>query len=162
MRAFSRLGLLVTALVATAAAAQLTVPRIVQLPAEDFVWNWGNRSGAFAEGGPRRPDFSITGGERGFSCTLTGAFSLGSRMRDFYNLRAFEQQLSTTLYFIQDSTYELNGYYSQNQLDWATLDCKIPDNVVSQDKQQERLDRAVERALRDRERRRERAESEDN
>ena len=83
-------------------------------------------------------------------------------MRDFYNLRAFEQQLSTTLYFIQDSTYELNGYYSQNQLDWATLDCKIPDNVVSQDKQQERLDRAVERALRDRERRRERAESEDN
>ena len=161
MRAFSWLGLLLTALLATAATAQLTIPQIVQLPTEDFAWNWGTRSGSF-EGGQRRPDFSIKGVEQNFWCTLTGAFRPGSRMRDFENLRDFEQSLSSTLYFIQDVTYALNDLYRANQVDWATLDCAIPETQESDDKSQERLDRAVERALRDRERRRQRAESADD
>jgi hypothetical protein len=159
MRGFSRLNLLLLALVATGVSAQ--IPQIYTLPTEDFVYNWGRgTSSSFEERG--RPQFSITGIERDFRCTMTGAFRLGSRMRDFYDMREFEQSLNGTLYFIRDAVDALNYYYQTNDLDWATLDCVIPQSETTEDKAQERLDRAVERAERQRERRRRRADSSDD
>ena len=135
----------------TAALGQLSIPRIVQLPTEDFVYNWG-QSTSFDE--RTRPDFNLRGTEAQFQCTLTGSFRPSSRMRDFYNLRDFEQSLTGTLYFIQEATYTLNDLYLANQLRWATLNCIIPESIESESKQQERLDKALERAERQRERRR--------
>lgn len=156
MKVFSRLGLLFVVLAASGASAQNQIPYIVQLPTQDFVWQWGGRSSAFEE--RRRPGFEITGVEQNFNCTLTGDFKLGSRMNDFYRQRDFEQALKTTIYFIQDATYALNGYYRSNDLDWAKLDCFIHETELSDEKEQERLDRALERAQRDQERRRRREE----
>lgn len=156
MRAFSGLSLLLFALFASGVSAQLSIPNIVQLPTEDFIWNWGRVTAAGFDT-PERPEFTIQGSEAGFRCTLTGSFRLGSRMRDFYEMREFEQTLLGTLYFIQDATETLNYYTQTNDLGWATLDCAIPEeSEVSEDRQQLRLDRAVERAERARERRRSR------
>ena len=139
------------AMLTTEAMAQLNVPTIIQLPTDPFVWNWGRST----RGDQRdRPEFTIEGNERQFYCTMTGSFKLGSRMRDFYETREFEQSLNGTLYFIQDATAALNYYYSTNDLQWATLDCQIPEGEASPEKEQERVDRALERAERARERRR--------
>jgi len=155
MRAFRQLCLPLIALVSTGASAQISIPNIVQLPTEDFVWNWGRgRASGFDD--QDRPEFSIQGNEREFRCLLTGSFRLGSRMRDFYELREFEQQLLSTLTFIQDATIAMNNFTRTNDLGWATLDCAVPESEVSEDKEQLRLDRAVERAERARERRRRR------
>jgi hypothetical protein len=160
MRAFSRLTLLLIALFATGASAQIVIPQIIQLPSDDFVWTWGrNSSSSFEQ--RDRPEFTIFGVERDFQCTLTGAFRLGSRMRDFYAMREFEQSLAGSLYFIQEATARLNYYTQSNDIGWATLDCAVPDGEVSEDKAQERLDRAVERAERQRERRRSREGTDD-
>jgi len=140
-----------TVLPTTGALAQLNIPTIIQLPTDPFVWNWGRST----RGDQRDwPEFSIEGTERQFFCTMTGSFRLGSRMRDFYETREFEQSLNSTLYFIQDATAALNYYYSTNDLQWATLDCQIPEGEENADKEQERVDRALERAERARERRR--------
>lgn len=160
MRAFSRLGPLLIALVATGVSAQLSIPRIVQLPTEDFVWNWG-RGTASGFDDHDRPEFTIQGNERSFRCTLTGSFRLGSDMRDFYKMREFEQSLLSSLYFIQDATAALNYYTQTNDLGWATLDCAVPESEVSADKEQQRLDRAVERAERAREKRRRREDDDE-
>jgi hypothetical protein len=82
-------------------------------------------------------------------------------MRDFYQMREFEQSLLSTLYFIQDATATMNYYTQSNDLGWATLDCAVPDSEVSEDKAQQRLDRAVERAERVRDRRRSRQDDDD-
>ncbi|HEY5667007.1 MAG TPA: hypothetical protein VIV64_09825 [Gammaproteobacteria bacterium] len=153
MQRFGRLCLLLGALVSTVALGQLTVPRIVQLPRSDFTWNWGRSPGVDER---VRAEFDIEGREERFLCTLTGAFRLASRMRDFSNLRQFEQSLNNSLYFIQDSTEVLNAYYRANELQWATLDCQIPERTEDEEKTQDRVDRALERAQRQRERRRER------
>lgn len=140
------------------ALAQLNLPTIIQLPTDPFVWNWGRTM----RGDDRqRPEFTIQGIQQQFHCTLTGAFRLGSRMRDFYNQREFEQSLSSTLYFIEDATAALNYYYRQVELQWATLDCTIPEGEPTDEKTEERVDRALERAERARERRRSREEDDD-
>jgi hypothetical protein len=153
MHRLGRLCLLLGAIVSGTALAQLTVPRIVQLPRGDFVWNWGRSPGMDAR---IRPEFNVEGTEQQFYCTVTGAFRPGSRMREFTNLREFETSLRSSLYFIQDTTDVLNGYYRANELQWATLDCKVPERNEDEEKAQERVDRALERAQRQRERRRER------
>jgi hypothetical protein len=135
----------------TSATAQLGIPGIVQLPTQDFVWTWGN---ARSVDDRTRPHFSISGVEQQFQCTLTGSFKLGSRMRDFYNQREFEQELSMTLEFIQLATYRLNDLYLTNQLQWATLNCVIPETLESETRTQDRVDKALEKAERQRERRR--------
>jgi len=155
MRGFSQLGTLLLVLITTGTMAQLTIPGIVQLPANDFVWNWGQRTSVDER---TRPDFTINGSEERFRCTLTGAFRLGSRMTDFSNLREFEQSLNSTLYFIQDSVEVFNAYYRLNELDWGTLDCAIPNVEITEEATQKRIDRALDRAQRDRERRRSREE----
>ena len=153
MRRLSCLCLLLGTILSGAALAQLTVPQIVQLPRNDFVWNWGRSPGMDER---IRPEFTVEGTEQQFFCSMTGAFRPASHMRDFENLREFETTLRNTLYFIQDSTEALNYYYRANELQWATLDCRIPETVLDEEKTQERVDRALERALRQRERRRER------
>jgi hypothetical protein len=161
MKAFKRLGtvLVACALAATGALAQLNVPRIVQLPTQDFVWNWGT---AATRDRLTRPDFELKGIEDRFHCSLTGAFKPGSHRRDFYELRNFEQSLSSTLYFIEDATSALNDLYLSNDLQWAKLDCAIPDLPEDEEKQQERVDKALERAERERARRRAREDQSEN
>lgn len=143
--------LVACALVSCGALAQLQLPNIVQLPTEDFVWVWGENVPVDKRS---RPEFTIQGGEQGFLCMLTGSFRPNSRMRDFYNKRDFEQTLGTTLYFIQDATAALNQLYLSRDLDWAIMDCAVPQGEQSEEKSQERLDKAIERAERQRDRRR--------
>jgi hypothetical protein len=147
-------------IIASAGAwAQLNLPQIIQLPEDDFVWTWGQAASVDERS---RPDFRIQGGERSFRCTLTGSFRPGSRYREFYNLREFEQTLSTTIYFIQESTALLNDLYLENEIDWAIMDCIIPESTRNDEEQEQRdrVDRALERAERQRERRRSREDDE--
>ena len=150
---------IVAAIVTTAASAQLNLPQIIQLPDDDFVWPWGQADSVDERS---RPDFNINGVERSFRCTLTGAFRAGSHYRDFYNLRDFEQALSSTIYFIQQAAALLNELDLKNEIDWAIMDCIIPESTRSEEQQEmeERLDRALERAERQRERRRARESDE--
>ena len=129
------------------------IPTIVQLPTEDFVFPWGETR---PTDNLEEPEFSFTGVERSFRCTAKGTFKPGSHMRDVYAAREFEQSLTGSIYFIQAVTEAFNQLYLSNDLQWALLDCRIPETVESEDETQERLDRAVERAERERERRRER------
>ena len=138
-----------------AAPAQLNLPEIVQLPNDDFVSSWGETR---AIDNRDRPDFSLRGVEASFRCTASGTFKPGSRMRDYYNLRDFEQTLSGSIRFIQDVTAALNNLSLANELQWAVMNCVIPEAIEGEDETQERLDKALERAERERERRREREE----
>jgi hypothetical protein len=155
MKAYSLLGSLLAALGSTVAVAQLNLPTYVQLPRDDFVWPWGE---PLRPDGRLNPDFDIQGQEQGFRCLLTGGWRPGSHMKDWENDRDFRQALLETLYFIQDATIAMNDYYRSLDLDWAVLDCKIPESEPSEEKTQEKLDKAVERAERARDRRRERDE----
>lgn len=145
--------------IGTSASAQLSLPTIVQLPSDDFVYTWGDN---ISVDDRERPDFTIQGAELPFDCTLNGAFRPGSRMRDYYNLREFELALQQTIYFVQDATRILNDLYLANHLNWAIMDCVIPETTESEEATQERVDKALERALRDRERRREREARREN
>lgn len=156
MLILTTVSLIVLALVPTDGMAQAGIsglPRIVTLPADDFVYTWGQARGVEAR---RRPDFNVTGFERSFRCTLTGGFRAASRASDYYEVRQFEQELAASLYFIQDATEKLNELYIANQLTWAVLDCIIPETQESEAEAQEKVDKALERAQRERERRRER------
>lgn len=148
--------LVACALISPAVLAQISIPgapRIVQLPSDDFVWSWG--SAARVED-RERPDFEIIGIEQSFRCELEGSFRRASRLRDYYNLREFEQGLSSSFEFIQDATRALNYYYQTNELDWAIMNCVKPEGVETEESAEERQQRALERAQRARERRRER------
>ena len=140
--------------------AQPSIPNaaLYRLPNEDFVYTWGNSTPEERS----RTHFQIEGREAQFFCRLSGRFRPGSRMSDFYNLRAFEQELIGTLYFIRDATYRMNELDFANELDWALLECTIPDYTADEEKAQERVDRALERAQRERERRRAREERDDD
>ena len=139
--------------------AQLQIPQIVQLPDDDFVYTWGNNASVDKRS---RPDFTVHGVEQSFHCTLTGAFKPGSRMRDFYNLREFEQALGGSIYIVQEGVARMNDLDLQNQVDWGILDCIIPQTVDEEVKRQEKIDKAVDRAERQRDRRRAREEKDDN
>lgn len=162
MKASGRLGVLLAgcAIASAGAWAQISIPNlppIVQLPTEDFVWTWGEPRSA---DDPEDPDFSVDGVEGPFRCTLNGTFRPGSRMRDYFNLREFEDSLTFTITFIQDATARLNSLFLANELQWAVMNCAIVETPESEAQQQQRLDRALERAERERERRRARAEEE--
>jgi hypothetical protein len=120
------------------------LPRNVRLPDEDFVWRWGARP---VDDSADRDDFSIEGTEERFFCRLVGAFPRTSN---------FEALLSTTRHFIRDATDELNRIFvDAGESNWATLSCRIPEEDPSEEVLQERADKALERAERQRERRRE-------
>ena len=139
------------------AAAQL-LP--VNLPRGDFRWQWGEVDVADGRPTPRH-DFSSSGHEAGFSCELMGALRPGSRI-DERDLRRLESELSISLYFIQSATRVMNDLDYQRDLDWAVLDCKLPEaREPDPEAQQERLDRLRERALRRQAERRERRSRDD-
>lgn len=140
------------ALLPDVAGAQL----VPNLPQNDFIWNWGNpeRSRGFG-------DFSINGGEDRFRCSLTGKLSAGSRLTT-RQVREMEIDLGSSLYFIQTATNTMNTLERRRDLDWATLDCALPEESESSDaereaREEEARQRAVERMLERREREQRRA-----
>lgn len=157
MKRLSLAGLVLVAgaLASTGALAQLNLPRISQLPTEDFIYTWGDNISIDQR---TRPDFNLHGVEASFRCTLNGAFRPGSHMSDYYNQRDFEMLLMQTIEFIHLGVATLNDLYLSRDLDWAIMECIIPQAEASEEETQERLDRAVERAERERERRRAREE----
>ncbi len=137
---------------ATAVTAQLGgLP--MQLPSNDFVWAWGRaqRQGEDARRGIE--DFNVIGNDGGFRCQLTGKMSIAAGIGPT-EARALEDQLRSSLFFIQDSTYTMNQYDAVRYLDWAVLDCKKPESNETEADLAEREAKARERAERRRERRR--------
>jgi hypothetical protein len=153
MRPLSRLGIAAACAVVAGTAGAQQLPVIVNLPTEDFVWNWGSMRPIDDF---EMPEFTVSGVERSFQCTAKGAFKPGSHMRDVYAAREWQQALNGSIYFIQTATESLNNLYLNNDLQWAVLECIIPESTESEEDIQEDIDRALERAQRERERRRER------
>ncbi|HMB72655.1 MAG TPA: hypothetical protein VKQ06_03720 [Gammaproteobacteria bacterium] len=131
------------------ATAQFGFP--MQMPENDFVWTWGRSTGL--ESRRSREDFSVIGNEAGFRCELTGRMSL-ARGSDPTQMRELENQLQTSLFFIQESARLMYQFDVHREIDWAMLDCKKPESDETEADLRDREDRARERAERARERRR--------
>jgi hypothetical protein len=129
----------------------------MNLPKDDFTWIWGDREDAALS---RFEDFSVQGGEAGFRCSLTGKLHPGARLSSM-EVREFENDLRSSLSFIQASAETMYVLDQQRQIDWAKLDCSKPEGTVDEEKSQERVDKALEKALRDQARRRERRQREE-
>jgi hypothetical protein len=140
----------ITVLTAQAANAQFGY----QLPKDDFVWNWGRN----AEGANTRfEDFSVSGGEAGFRCELTGKTGFSGRMSPS-DIRALEEELRTRLDFIYAAANYMNELERQNLIDWARLSCEKYEAAPSTEEEKaERESRAKQKMQREIERRRERA-----
>ncbi len=70
------------------------------------------------------------------------------------DIRNMEQALTTSLAFIQESANTMNILDQRFELDWAQLACEKPVGDPDAEAEQARVDRALEKAIRDRERRR--------
>jgi hypothetical protein len=130
----------------------------VNLPRDDFTWNWGD----FERATNRKfTDFSVNGGEEGFRCTLEGKLSAGSHITPA-DIRDMENELGSSLYFIEASTNAMNNLDYQRQLDWATLDCDKPEATEADAaKTQASLDKAKATAVKKLIERREKREREE-
>src|SRR5690606_15598098 len=95
-------------------------------------------------------DFSASGREAGFNCELTGALRPSAQI-DQLAIRRLESELGISLYFIQAATRVMNELDFQNDLDWAVLDCKMPE-AREPDPEAQR-ERALKRQAERRERR---------
>lgn len=89
------------------------------LPEDDFTWRWGDQRGS------RIDDFSITGLDTGFNCTLTGELRPGSRFSQA-DLRDMQARLRSSMSFIEAATNMMNRLERQRDLGWAVLDCTKP------------------------------------
>jgi hypothetical protein len=145
-----RVGALVLLLVAAGAPLSASAQfGLYQLPSQNFIWNWGKGESH----GPRE-DFSVSGGESGFRCDLTGAMRIGHDFSPTERL-AFEQQLSTSLQFIYDATTTMNQLDLQLALEWAQLDCKKAEaKPLTEEQKADREARARAKAQAEVERRR--------
>lgn len=136
-------------------AAEAQFGGFVNLPRNDFTWVWGDQDDA--ERGRGR-DINVRSIDRGFDCTLTAALSPSNRMTTM-DIRQLENNLRTAMDFIY---YSANTMYSLERsfdLDWGKLDCaRMQPTEADEDKQQERVNRALERARREQAERRERRE----
>ncbi len=136
-------------------AAEAQFGGFVNLPRNDFTWVWGDQDDA--ERGRGR-DINVRSIDRGFDCTLTAALSPSNRMTTM-DIRQLENNLRTAMDFIY---YSANTMYSLERsfdLDWGKLDCaRMQPTEADENKQQERVDRALERARREQAERRERRE----
>ncbi len=153
-------GIIAGALLFGAANAQFgsIYPGLVNLPPDDFVWNWGRYAG---ETGSRRfVDFSTQGGEGGFRCTLKGGLSVSNNWST-REVREFERELSTSLAFIQASANAMYALDLRREVDWAELDCDKYESEETAERVQEDMDKARAKAERKREQRRERSEREE-
>ena len=148
-------ALLVTALIPGTAAAQFG--GFMNLPSNDFTWLWGDEEDAIGE---RSRDISVRSIDRGFDCTLTAALRPSNRMTPM-DIRQLENNLRTSMDFIY---YSANTMYSLDRsfdLDWGKLACgRMQATEADEEKQQERVNRALERARREQAERRERRERE--
>ena len=153
-------GIIVGVVLSSAASAQFGgfYPGLVNLPPDDFVWNWGRYAG---ETGSRRfVDFSSSGGEAGFRCTLKGGLSVSNNWSS-REVREFERELSTSLAFIQASANAMYALDLRREVDWAELDCDKYERDETAGSVQEDIDKARAKAERKREQRRERREREE-
>ena len=136
-------------------AAEAQFGGFVNLPRNDFTWVWGDQDDA--ERGRGR-DINVRSLDRGFDCTLTAALRPGNQMTSM-DIRQLENTLRTAMDFIY---YSANTMYSLERsfdLDWGKLDCaRMQPSEADEDKQQERVNRALERARREQAERRERRE----
>jgi hypothetical protein len=139
-------------LVTPCANAQFGLP--MQLPKEDFIWMWGKLRDAQQTG---FADFSITGGESGFRCELTGRLSPASGI-SAPEIRDLENYLRSSLFFIQEAATAMNQMEYNRSISWAQLNCDKYEDDPDEATSQEREDRARERAERKREQRRAREE----
>lgn len=144
-------ALLLCAVLPRPAAAQFgSVFGQFNLPDSDFTWIWGRRAET-ALG--RAEDFSLAGSEGGFRCTLEGKMSPGAGW-SMGDIRELENQLNSSLFFIQSSANAMYTLDQQLDLDWAKLDCAKSQATVDEERAQELEDKARAKAERARERRR--------
>jgi hypothetical protein len=143
---FVRVAAVVSILGAGPALGQIG---LYSLPKDNFIWRWGD-----SENARGIADFSISGGESGFHCDLTGRLSPASRLSPS-DVRALEQELRSRLDFIYASATYMNNLDATRDLDWATLDCKRPEATPSTEEEKaEREAKAREKMMREIERRR--------
>lgn len=145
--------LLSNALFLNTASAQFGTgfPGQYNLPQNDFTWTWGDQDSA----GRGVDDFSILGNEAGFRCVLTGKLRIGTRMSRM-DMRALEDDLRANMYFVRAAANAMYRLDASREIDWATLACEKPQLTRDEDqeKRDEREARALEKAARDRDRRR--------
>jgi hypothetical protein len=125
---------------------------LYQLPTNDFIWRWGQSR----EDGKQTgfPDLDLQGSEGGFQCHLTARLRASLSMSTS-DMRQLESDLRTRLDFIYAVSQEMNYLDQMHSLDWATLDCKHPEQTpLSEEKKAERESAAREKMLRELERRR--------
>ncbi|HEY8519826.1 MAG TPA: hypothetical protein VIN61_07090 [Gammaproteobacteria bacterium] len=128
-------------------------PGLVSLPRDDFTWIWGDQRDGAAGG---FEDFSVTGHEAGFNCELTGKLHPASRLTPA-DVRDLEQQLRSSLAFIQAAAEAMYILDQRREIDWAKLDCDKPEpREPTAEESAERVNRALERARREQAERRER------
>ena len=129
----------------------------VNLPRDDFTWMWGDHE--MQRRGSR--DFSINGSEASFRCELTGSLRLGSRLSTG-DIRQIENEIRTSLFFIQAAANMMAALDQRRELDWAMLDCAKPgEEDINSERAQQRLEKAREKAVREQAERRERREREE-
>jgi hypothetical protein len=148
-RRFSNVAIAAASLVAAGTASAQFFPP--QLPSDDFVWTWGR---SLPEAEKRGfSDLDVRGSESSFQCHLTAKLSIASS-RTASDLRQLENELRSSLFFIQ--TVANTMYYLEQSfdLDWAVLDCDKYEDDPDEATSAEREDKARERAERARERRR--------
>lgn len=123
------------------------------LPRNDFTWTWGDSGDA-----ARRfaPDFSLSGGEGGFRCDLSGRLRLGSQWSRM-DIRQLENDLRVSTFFVRSAARTMNVLDQRRELDWATLDCRKPaESEPDAEAEQEQLDRERQKVIEEMRRRRER------
>lgn len=130
----------------------------VNYPQSDFRWVWGNERDLARRG---FEDFSVSGNDAGFQCTLKGRLHPGSRLTQT-DIRALENELRTTLFFIQRAANTMYVLDQQRDIDWAELDCVKHVDDASAAELREREEKARAKAERDRERRRARRAREED
>lgn len=148
-------ALVLTAVFQSTANAQFGFPGIVSLPRDDFTWTWGElREFRLST------DFDLVGVEAGFRCELTGRLSPSSRMSQT-ELRTFESELSSSLYFIRATAEAMYVLDYERELEWAQLACIKPESEVDEEKTQQKVDKAREKAQKKQAERRARREREE-
>jgi hypothetical protein len=140
---------LLTASAQPAAEAQFGV---MNLPRDDFTWMWGRTPDTARRGAS---DFTAGGGEAGFRCNLVGKMRLGSRYTRS-DIRQLENELRSSMAFIQYTANMMNVLDQRREIEWATLECTKPQAEPDEEREQQRLDRARERMIEEQRRRRER------
>ena len=97
-------------------------PGHMNLPKSDFTWTWGRKPSEEV----RFEDFSVLGNELSFRCDLTGKLRIGSRLSRM-DIRNLENELRGQMSFIQSATYMMNNLDASRELEWAALECKLPE-----------------------------------